>query len=141
MSPSGSAHTVTRTLDSHVIEVSYLVLPGETVPTGPPGPSYDLVVTGDTGAAYALDAAEGTYFALVLTDDCVFTIADDYQGRSFVVQLEQTASFAATWPVTVSWPGVSPHEVTEVPGAMDVIVFVSMGAGTWIGLVAGTDIL
>lgn len=136
-----SAHTLVQTEDSHVIEQTWVVLPGETVPTGPPGPSHDLVVTGSTGSSYLLDPAVGTYFALELDDDCVFTLASEPQGRSIVLQLEQTAAFVTSFPGAVIWPGASAPLVTQVPGAIDVIVFVSMGSGSWIGLVAGTDIL
>lgn len=109
-------------------------------PPGPPGPSADVVVVANTGAAYLIDPDVGTLFDLDVTANTNLTLGTAPQGRSIVVQLTQVGGFTVTWPVAVAWPGGTPPAVSPLAGAIDVLVFVSTGAG-WYGIPAGANIV
>jgi hypothetical protein len=135
---SEQVHVLIQTEDEHILEsAGLLILPGEDVPTGPPGPSVDVVVTGSTGAAYNIDVADGSYFMLDLDDNCVLTFTDAPVGRSFAVRLTQVGGFSATWPGSVLWAGGTPPTASAGNGEVDVLVFVSNGPGSWDGFLAG----
>jgi hypothetical protein len=104
------------------------------------GPARDVVVIDNTGAAYEIDSAAGTLFDLTLDASCTFTLADAPQAVSVVAQLTQVGGFTVGWPGSVLWPnGVDPT-MSPDPGAIDIYILLSLGPGSWAGMVAGANL-
>lgn len=117
--------------------------------TATPAAKFDLVgdykegvVTANTGTAYTISLATGTFQILTLTGNCTFTFPTATAGQSFMMFLKQdaTGSRTVTWPAVVKWPSSTAPTITATASKGDKFVFTADGTN-WLGSVAGQNYL
>ena len=94
-----------------------------------------IVASGTVGAAATLAITLGTVLTATLTaaPPCTFTMPTATAGKSFVLQVIQSATSMTTATFTgVKWPGGTAPTITATASAVDIISFVSIG-GFWYG--------
>ena len=99
-------------------------------------------VTANTGTAYTISLANGTFQILTLTGNCTFTFPTATAGQSFMMFLKQdaTGSRTVTWPAAVKWPNSVAPTITATASKGDKFVFTADGTN-WLGSVAGQTYL
>ena len=80
---------------------------------------------GESGAAKTIDWTAGNKQKLILTDDCVMSLAHPFGVTTVTLKLIQdgTGSRLVTWPPSVKWPAGTAPTLTTDAWAEDLIVF------------------
>lgn len=93
-----------------------------------------LFDNGDSGAAAAIDWANGQKQVITLTADCAFTFAPPPGVGTFSLMLVQdgTGGRTATWPASVKWVGATPPTLSTAANAIDVasLLYTGTSLGT-----------
>lgn len=98
-----------------------------------------------SGAALAIDAADGNVHDITLTDNCTFTFAAlPHTGAgvthalTLVLRQDATGTRTVTWPASVKWAAGAAPTLSTAGSAIDVISLLSVDDGTtWFGFAAG----
>ena len=93
---------------------------------------------GNSGAAIALDLANGNIQKLTLTANCTITLAAPATGTmrslTLLVFQDATGSRSITWPSSVKWGEAGTPILTLAASRMDIIsLFTIDGGATWYG--------
>ena len=133
-------YLITSTSGNVVSTDEVQTLTNKTVENGTFTNGYtEEVNTANTGSAYTIDLADGSFQILTLTASATITMPTAVAGKSFLLLLKQdaTGSRTVTWS-TVSWPaGVAPT-ITSTANKQDIFAFYSDGTN-WYGLQTSAD--
>jgi hypothetical protein len=80
---------------------------------------------GESGSAKTIDWTQGNKQKLILTDNCVMSMAHPFGVAHLTLKLIQdgTGSRTVTWPATVKWPSGTAPTLTTTAWGIDLIVF------------------
>src|SRR3990167_4441686 len=88
----------------------------------------------NSGTAYTIDLSTGNTFTVFLNANCTFTFTNPpTAGKAlpFTIILKQDGgSRTATWPSTVIWQSGTAPTLTTTAGAVDILTFMTLDAGT-----------
>lgn len=112
--------------------------------TWPAAGGVTAVNTANSGSAITL-GAPATYAINDITLNAAtpaITLPTALAGQSFTLVLRQdaTGGRVPSWVGTVKWPGGASPTLTPAASAVDVVTFVCVVAGTWLGFPAGYDV-
>ncbi len=101
-------------------------------------PTEATVNVGASGATETLALTSGTFQAVTLTDNCVFTMPTATAGKSLTLKvLSGAGGFTGTF-TAVKWPAATAPTITATAGKFDMLQFKADGT-SWIGQVLGQN--
>jgi len=96
-------------------------------------------VVPDAGATYTVDAADGNFHDLTLTEDLTLSLASVTSGVLCTLGIRLRGAFDTTWPASVKWPdGASAPSAPDADGYNVVVLQTTDGGSNWDGTYGGS---
>lgn len=122
----------------HVTDHNAIVDAVKALQTAP----VNTVATASTSQTLPAPSVDGIHDLTLTSASCAITLPSAVAGQRFDLVLRQdgTGGRAVTWVGTVKWPGGAAPTLTAAASANDVVTFLCVVAGTWLGFPAGYDV-
>lgn len=135
--------TATQTaLNSKVDATSAQTLSNKTIDAGIHTNGYtEESATNNSGSAFTVDLANGSYQTIVLTANTTLTFPSATvagKGLTLLIKQDATGNRTVTWPSNVVWPNGTAPTITPGINKTDKLVFTTDG-NNWLGSVAGQN--